>query len=186
VFDEFVFPYYTTTPPSSDLDLDLFTLLPTDVVVEPPILPLSAGTRSPPVGPTTGPGPVVSPLRGAPSPIAPGPSGSGGTALPVGLSVPTPPARFARLPAPAAAAGVRTSTVATTAAVPTSDLSSSGTADGPVPARDTYTSVAAIRGTCRDAGVPPTTSSPQPVACPPDGDAARGWYPAAPSPSGHD
>jgi hypothetical protein len=54
----------------------------------------------------------------------------------------------ARLPASAAAAGVRTSTVATTAAVPTGDLSLGGTAGGRVPARDTYTSVAAIRGTC--------------------------------------
>jgi hypothetical protein len=101
VFDEFVFPYSsTTTPSSSDPDVDLFTLFPTDVVVEPPILPLSAGTRSPPVGPTPGPvpcpGPVVSPLRGAPSPIAPGPSGGGGTAPPMGTSVPTPPARFAQ------------------------------------------------------------------------------------------
>jgi transposase InsO family protein len=106
VFDESVFPYSSTsTPPSSDPDLDLFTPFPTDAVVEPPILPLSAGTRSPPVGPTPGlvpcPGPVVSPtavspLRGAPSPIAPGPSGGGGTALPAGPSVPTPSARFAQ------------------------------------------------------------------------------------------
>jgi hypothetical protein len=91
VFDESVFPYSsTTTPSSSDPDLDLFTLFPTDAVVEPPILPLSAGTRSSPIGPTPGPvpcpGPVVSPLRGAPSPIAPGPSGGGGTALPMGPS----------------------------------------------------------------------------------------------------
>jgi hypothetical protein len=92
VFDESIFPYSsTTTPPSSDPDLDLFTLFPTDMVVEPPILPLSAGTRSPPVGSTSGPvpcpGPVVSPtvmspLHGAPSPLAPGPSGGGGTAPP--------------------------------------------------------------------------------------------------------
>jgi hypothetical protein len=105
VFDESAFPY-SSTPPSSDPDLDLFTLFPPDVVVEPPILPLSAGPRSPPVGPTPGlvpcSGPVVSPtvvspLRGAPSPIAPGPSGGGGTAPPTGLSVPTSPARFAQL-----------------------------------------------------------------------------------------
>jgi hypothetical protein len=106
VFDESVFPYSsTTTPPSSDPDLDLFTPFPTDAVVEPPILPLSTGTRSPPVGPTPGPvpcpGPVVSPtavspLREAPSPIAPEPSGGGGTAPPTGPSVPTPPARFAQ------------------------------------------------------------------------------------------
>jgi hypothetical protein len=106
VFDESAFPFSsTTTPPSSDPDLDLFTLFPTDVVDEPPILPLSAGTRSPPVGPTPGPvpcpGPVVSPtavspLRRAPSSIAPGPSGGGGTASPTGPSVPTPPARFAQ------------------------------------------------------------------------------------------
>jgi transposase InsO family protein len=104
VFDEFVFPF-TTTPPSSDPDLDLFTLFPTDVVVEPPILPLSAGTRSLPVGPTPGPVPcpgpvvsptVVSPLRGAPSSITPGPSGGGGPVPPAGPSVPTPPARFAQ------------------------------------------------------------------------------------------
>jgi hypothetical protein len=85
VFDESVFPYSTTTtPPSSDPDLDLFTLFPTDAVVEPPILPLSAGPRLPPVGTTPGPVPcpgpvvlptVVSPLRGAPSPTAPGTSG---------------------------------------------------------------------------------------------------------------
>jgi hypothetical protein len=80
VFDESAFPYSSTlAPPSSDPDLDLFTLFPTDAVVEPPILPLSAGTRSPPVGPTPGPvpcpDPVVSPFRGAPSPITPGPSG---------------------------------------------------------------------------------------------------------------
>jgi hypothetical protein len=66
VFDESVFPYSTTTPPSSDPDLDLFTLCPTDVVVKPPTIPLSASTRSPPVGPTPGPvpcpGPVVSPM----------------------------------------------------------------------------------------------------------------------------
>jgi transposase InsO family protein len=105
VFDEFFFPYSTTTPPSSDPDLDLFTLFPTDAVVKPPILPLSAGTRSPLVSPTPGPVPcpgpvvsptVVSPLRGAPSPLAPGPSGGGGSAPPAGPSVPTPPARFAQ------------------------------------------------------------------------------------------
>jgi hypothetical protein len=105
VFDESVFPYSTTTPPSSDPDLDHFTLFSTDVVVEPPLLPLSAGTRSPPVGSTSGsvpcPGPVVSPtvmspLHGAPSPLAPGPSGGGGTAPPAGPSVPTPPAHFAQ------------------------------------------------------------------------------------------
>jgi transposase InsO family protein/uncharacterized membrane protein YgcG len=93
VFDEFVFPYSTTTPPSSDPDLDLFTLFPTDTVVEPPILPLSAGTRSPLVGPPPGPVPcpgpvglpaVVTPLRGSPSPLAPGPSGGGGSAPPGG------------------------------------------------------------------------------------------------------
>jgi hypothetical protein len=87
----------------------------------------------------------------------------------------------ARLPAPAATAGVRTST----AAVPTEDLSSGGTAGGPVFARDTYTSAAATRSTCRDAGVPPTAPSPRPAARPLDGDAARGWYPAASSPGGH-
>jgi hypothetical protein len=74
VFDESVFPYSTiTTPPSSDPNLDLFTLFLTDAVVEPHILPLSAGTRSPPVGTTPGLVPcpglvvlptVVSPLRG--------------------------------------------------------------------------------------------------------------------------
>jgi hypothetical protein len=106
VFDESAFPYSsTTTPPSSDPDLDLLTLFPTDALVEPPILPLSAGPCSPPVGPTPGPVPcpgpvvsptVVSPIRGAPSPIAPGPSGGGGTAPPTGPLVPTPPARFAQ------------------------------------------------------------------------------------------
>jgi hypothetical protein len=40
--------------------------------------------------------------------------------------------------------------------------------------------------TCRAAGVPPTAPSPRPAARPPDGDAARGWYPAAPSPGSHD
>jgi hypothetical protein len=39
---------------------------------------------------------VVSPLHGAPSPIAPGPSRGGGTAPPMGPSVPTPPVRFAQ------------------------------------------------------------------------------------------
>jgi hypothetical protein len=85
VFDESVFPYSTTTtPPSSDPDpdLDLITLFPTDAMVEPPILPLSAGTRSPPVGTTPGAvpcsGPVVSPLRRAPSPSAPGRAGVAG------------------------------------------------------------------------------------------------------------
>jgi hypothetical protein len=106
VFDESVFPFSsTTTPPSSDPDLDLFTLFPTNVVVEPPILPLSAGTRSLPVGPTPSPVPcpgpvvsptVVSPLRGAPSPIAPGLSRDGGPAPPMGPSVPTPPISFAQ------------------------------------------------------------------------------------------
>jgi hypothetical protein len=42
------------------------------------------------------------------------------------------------------------------------------------------------RGPCRDAGVPPTAPSPRPTTRPPDGDAARGWYPAASSPGGHD
>jgi hypothetical protein len=81
----------------------------------------------------------------------------------------------ADLPASAAAAGVHTSTTAVV--VPTS---------GPVPARDTYTPATATRGTCRVAGVPPTAPSPRPAACPPNGDMARGWYPAAPSPGGHD
>jgi hypothetical protein len=89
-------------PPTLTLTSSLF---PTDVVVEPPILPLSAGTRSLPVGPTPGPVPcpgpvvsptVVSPLRGAPSSITPGPSGGGGPVPPAGPSVPTPPARFAQ------------------------------------------------------------------------------------------
>jgi hypothetical protein len=103
VFDESAFPYSsTTTPPSSDPDLDLF---PIDAVVEPPLLPLSAGPRSPPVGPTPDPVPcpgpvvsptVVSPLHGSPSPIAPRPSGGGGTAPPTGPSVLTPPAHFAQ------------------------------------------------------------------------------------------
>jgi hypothetical protein len=105
VFDESAFPYSsTTTPPSSDPTLDLFTLFLTNAVVESPILPLSAGPRSPPVDPTPGPVPcsgpvvsptVVSPLRGAPSPLAPRPSGGGGTAPPMAPLVPTPPARFA-------------------------------------------------------------------------------------------
>jgi hypothetical protein len=171
VFDESVFPYSSTTPPSSDPDLDLFSLFPTDVVVEPPILPLSAGTRSPPVGPTPGPVPcpgpvvsptVVSPLRGAPSSIAPGPNGGGGTAPPAGPSVPTPPARFAQSvrvyqrqpPVPMSPAAGPPPSVpparfvqpvrvyqrwlpppgfTSTAAVPTGDLSSSGTAGGQVP-----------------------------------------------------
>jgi hypothetical protein len=54
----------------------------------------------------------------------------------------------ARLPALAAATGVGTSTVATTTVIPTGDLSTGGTAGGTVPARDTYTSVAAIRDSC--------------------------------------
>jgi hypothetical protein len=93
----------------------------------------------------------------------------------------------ARLPAQAAAAEVRTTVaaVAPTAAVPTGDFSSGGVAGGPVPARDTYTSAAATRDTCRDAGIPPTAPSPRPAARPPDGDAARGWYPVAPGPGGH-
>jgi hypothetical protein len=105
VFDESVFSYSTTTPPSSDPDPDLFTPFPTDTVVEPPILPLLAGTHSPHVGPTSGPVPcpglvvsptAVSPLHGALSPIAPRPSGGGGTALHAEPLVPTPPARFAQ------------------------------------------------------------------------------------------
>jgi hypothetical protein len=63
----------------------------------------------------------------------------------------------ARLPAPAAATGVRT---ITPAVATTGDLSSGDTVGGPVPARDTYTSAAATRGTCRDVGVPPTAPSP--------------------------
>jgi hypothetical protein len=228
VFDESVFPYSsTTTPPSSDPDLDLFTLFSTDAVVEPPILPLSAGTRSPPDGPTLGPVPcpgpvgsptVVSPLRGPRLRSPPGRAGVVGLhhlrgrryrpsapLRPAGASLlaPAPGAHVAgrgtttagssgtlrpagaRLPAPAVAAGVRTST-ASTVAVPTGDLSSGGTAGGPVPARDTYTFAATTHSTCRDAGVPPTAPSPRPAARPPDGDAARGWYPAAPSPGGHD
>jgi hypothetical protein len=68
----------------------------------------------------------------------------------------------ARLPVPATTLGVRTTVaaVATTVVVPTGDLSSSDAAGGPVLARDTYTSVVATRGTCRDAGVPPTATSP--------------------------
>jgi hypothetical protein len=104
VFDESIFPYSTTpTPPSSDPDLDLFTPFPTDVVLEPPILPLSTGTFSPPTapGPVPFPGPVASPtvvshLRGALSPVAPGSSGAVGTALPAGPVAPAPPARFAQ------------------------------------------------------------------------------------------
>jgi hypothetical protein len=99
VFDESIFPYSTTpTPPSFDPDLDLFTPFPTDVVLEPPILPLSAGTCSPPIapGPVHCPGPVASPLRGAPSTAAPGSSGAAGTAPPAGLAAPAPPACFAQ------------------------------------------------------------------------------------------
>jgi hypothetical protein len=76
-------------------------------------------------------------------------AGPSGTLRPAGV----------RLPAPAAAAGVCTST-ASTAAVPTSDLSSGGTAGGLVPARDTYISAATTHDMCRDAGVPPTAPSP--------------------------
>jgi hypothetical protein len=62
-------------------------------------------------------------------------AGPSGTLRPAGV----------RLPAPAATAGVRTSTavVATTTAVPTHDLPSGGTAGGPVPAGDAYPSAAA-------------------------------------------
>jgi hypothetical protein len=161
-FDEFVFPYSsTTTPLSSDPDLDLFTLFPTDAVVEPPLLPLSAGTRSPPVGPTSGPVPcsglvvsptVVSPLCGAPSPIAPEPSEGGGTTSPTGLSVPTPLARFAqpvwvyqrRLPPPGF----------TPPPSPPLPLSPPVAQSPP----GTPTPPAATRGPCRDASVPPTAT----------------------------
>ena len=56
----------------------------------------------------------------------------------------------AGLPAPTATAGVRPSTaaVAATATVPTGAFFSGGTAGGPVPTRDTYTSAAATRGMC--------------------------------------
>jgi hypothetical protein len=124
-------------------------------------------------------GPLRTAGAGLPAP-APGAHVAGSGTAAAGPSGTLRPAG-ARLPAPATAAGVRTTTVV----VPTGDLSSGGTADGPVPAMDIYTSVAATRGTCRDAGVPPTAPSPRPAAHPPDGDAARGWYPAAPGPGGH-
>jgi hypothetical protein len=143
-------------------------------VVEPPILPLAAGTRSPPVATTPSPvpcpGPVVSPtVVSAP---APGDHVAGRGTAAVGPSGTLCPADT-RLPAQAATARVRTA-VAPTVVVPTGDLFSGGAAGGPVPTRDTYTSVAATRGTCPDAGVPPTAPSPRPAARPPDGDAARG------------
>jgi hypothetical protein len=170
VFDESAFPYSsTTTPPSSDPDLDLFTLFSTDALVEPPILPLSAGPCSPPVGPTPGPvpcpGPVVSPYGGVASPRRPvsdRPRAERGWwdctaygAVGTNPSSSLCPAD-AGLPAPTTVAGVRPSTAAATCV------------------------------TCRTAGVPPTAPSPQPVARPPDGDATCRWYPAAPSPGGHD
>jgi hypothetical protein len=87
----------------------------------------------------------------------------------------------ARLPAQADAARVRTAG----AAVPTGDPFPGGVAGGPVPTGDAYTSVASTRGTCPDAGVPPTAPSPRLAARSPDGDVARGWYPAAPGSSGY-
>jgi hypothetical protein len=36
VFDESIFPFSSTTTPPSTPDLDLFSLFPTDAVVEPP------------------------------------------------------------------------------------------------------------------------------------------------------
>jgi len=51
---------------------------------------------------------------------------------------------------------------------------------GVFPAGDTDTAAEAPSCPCRDAGVPPTGSSPTPASCSPYGDATRGWYTAAP------
>jgi len=44
---------------------------------------------------------------------------------------------------------------------------------------DTDTATEAPSYPCRDTGVPPSASSPTPASCSPNGDATRGWYPAA-------
>ena len=51
-------------------------------------------------------------------------------------------------------------------------------------ASDTDTAAEAPSYPCRDAGVPPTASSPTPASCSPYGDAIRGWYPATSSSCG--
>jgi hypothetical protein len=100
-------------------------------------------------------GPLRTVGTGLPAP-APGAHVAGRGTAAAGPSGTLRPAG-AHLPAPAAAAGVRTTT---SAVATTGDLSSGGTVGGPVPARDTYTSIVATRGTCRDAGVPPSAPSP--------------------------
>jgi hypothetical protein len=84
VFDESVFPFSTTTTPTTTPDLDLFSLFSTDTVVQPPLSWSPAGTalpsslpRSCPRSPTASaaPGPAPCPGPGASSSgAAPAPS----------------------------------------------------------------------------------------------------------------
>ena len=207
VFDESVFPFSTTTTPTSTLDLDLSSMFPTNPVVQPPLPLFLAGTAtpcpslglcpSPPVtrdttGPVPGLGLVGSPLRPAPAhDTSPGSATS--------TPVPAPPARFAQpvlvYQRRAHGSGPGQATPPPPARFAQPVRVSVGTG-GPIfagvtyaiddvfSAGDTDTAAEAPSYPCRDASVPPSASSPTPASCSSDGDAARGWYPAAPGSCG--
>jgi hypothetical protein len=83
VFDESVFPYSTSSPPTTS-ELDLFSF-PTDTVVQPPLV-FPAGTSSLGTSPTPCTGPAVPASGAAPAPppcMGPEPSPSARFAQPV-------------------------------------------------------------------------------------------------------
>ena len=102
MFDESVFPFSTTTTPTSTPDLDQSSMFPTNLVVEPPLPVFPAGTAPP--WPLTGLcpsslvachilGPVhYSGLAGSPSRLAPAHVTGPRSATPT----PAPPTRFAQ------------------------------------------------------------------------------------------
>ena len=199
VFDESVFPFSTTTTPTSTPNLDLSSILNTDPVVEPPLsmfpagpatpCPSSGSCSSPPAardttGPVPGPG-----LEGSPPGSAtPPPTLPARFAQPVRVyqrrahDAGPGPARFAqqvrvyqrraRLPSLPPSAPVAPSSSGS----PLPPAGSSPPTTPTPPPRPPATRVAT--------SVPPAASSPTPASCSPYCDVTRGWYPAAPGSCG--
>jgi hypothetical protein len=163
-------------------------LFPTETVVEPPLQLSPAGTATP--RPSPGPCPSSPPASDTPGPApCPGLEGSPSGTAPVtvpdagpGPSTPAPPTRFAQ-PVLVYQRRARTAPPPPSPPVAPSSPGSPPTTSG-FSAGDADTAAAAPSCPCRDAGVPPTASSPTPTSCSPYGDATRGWDPAAPGSCG--
>jgi hypothetical protein len=80
VFDESVFPFSTHPATSTPQELDIFSVFPTDAVVEPPFQLSPAGTPAPDSSPEPCPSSPAASVSPDPAPYSTmeGPSGGGG------------------------------------------------------------------------------------------------------------